>query len=257
MPEDRITIDRIRVWGEGRPILAVTAYDYTVARLLDEAGVDILHVGDSLGMIMLGHEDTTRVTMEDMLRATEAVSRGTQHALITADLPIHSYDTPEMATRNASRLIDAGADAVKMEGGREIIDQSRAVRENRIPIQGHLGMLPQQILQEGAYKKKGKKVEEVEKMKEDARLLQEVGAFSIVLESVVPEVAGQITRELDIPTIGIASGEKTTGQIRVYSDVIGLTPWFNFPHVKPQARVSVAIAEAIEKLKSELESAPE
>ncbi len=247
MPETRITTDDIRNWKQQRPIFAVTAYDYPMARHLDEAGVDILHVGDSLGMVVLGHENTTRVTMDDMVRATESVARARKRALITADLSYQSYETSEQALTNARRLLSAGADAVKMEGGREIHDQIRAIRREGIQLQGHLGMLPQHILEEGAYRKKGKIVAEADRLIEDAFLMQEEGLFSIVLEAVVAEVAERMTEILDIPTIGIASGKKTDGQIQVCSDLVGLTPWWSFPHVKPEVALGTEIQEAFRR----------
>ncbi|NJK90547.1 MAG: 3-methyl-2-oxobutanoate hydroxymethyltransferase [Blastochloris sp.] len=234
----------IRHWKELRPILAVTAYDYPMARHLDEAGVDILHVGDSLGMVMLGHDNTTQVTMEDILRATEAVAKARKQALITADLPYRSYENPEQALINARRLVAAGADAVKMEGGRELEPQILALRSAGIEMQGHLGMLPQHVVEEGGYRKKGRRADEVEALSQDALFLETMGMFSIVLEAVVAEVAGAITRNLSIPTIGIASGLSTTGQIQVCSDLLGMTPWWSFPHVKPQAQLGREIQEA-------------
>ncbi|MEO0453164.1 MAG: 3-methyl-2-oxobutanoate hydroxymethyltransferase [Verrucomicrobiota bacterium] len=249
MQQDQITVEDIQNWqGQAGP-LALTAYDYTIARLLDEAGVDILHVGDSLGMILLGHEDTTSVSMDDMLRATEAVARGRSRALITSDLPFGAYKTPEEALENGRRLIDAGADAVKMEGGEAIAEQTRFLLSEGIPLQGHIGMLPQHIKEEGAYKKKGKSEVEADLLSKDALLLEELGIFSLVLESVVPAIAAQITEQLTIPTIGIASGSQTTGQIRVYSDVIGLTPWFNFPHVQNEMKAAESIKSAVQGLK--------
>jgi 3-methyl-2-oxobutanoate hydroxymethyltransferase len=234
MPEDRLSCDAVRRWPGGRPLLALTAYDYPTARHLDEAGVDILHVGDTLGMVVLGFEDTTSVTMEDMLRATGAVARARRHALITADLPYRSYETPEQAVAHSRALVEAGADAVKMEGGSEILPQIRAVRAAGIDIQGHLGMLPQHVREEGAYRKKGKAEAEAARIEADAHLLQDEGAFSIVLECVVTAVAERITRALAIPTLGIASGMATTGQIRVITDLTGMTPWYDFPYVRAE-----------------------
>lgn len=235
MPQTRLSCGDIRRWPEGQPLLALTAYDYPTARHLDDAGVDILHVGDTLGMVVLGFEDTTAVTMEDMLRATGAVARARRRALITADLPYRSYETPAEAVANSQALIQAGADAVKMEGGREILPQIRAVRAAGIEVQGHLGMLPQHVREEGAYRKKGKDQAEAERIEQDAVLLEKEGVFSIVLECVVEVVAERITRALSVPTLGIASGWGTSGQIRVISDLTGMTPWYRFPYVTPEA----------------------
>jgi 3-methyl-2-oxobutanoate hydroxymethyltransferase len=231
-------------------LLALTAYDYSMARILDEAGVDILHVGDSLGMVLLGDSDTTSVTMDDMLRATRSVARGRSRALVTADLPIHTYDTPQQAVDHARQLIAVGADVVKMEGGREIAEQIRAVRAAGIEIQGHLGMLPQHVKEEGGYKRKGKTGEEVRRLLEDARFLEDVGATSIVLEVVAEEAARQITGAVSIPTLGIASGTGTTGQIAVLHDVLGLFPWFVPRHAHPQVQLHEQIRAAVHRLRS-------
>ncbi|MDD5263146.1 MAG: 3-methyl-2-oxobutanoate hydroxymethyltransferase [Methylacidiphilales bacterium] len=252
MPQDRITWQAIRDQGLPLPILSVTAYDYPMARHLDEAGVDILHVGDSLGMVVLGLPDTIAVTMEDMIRHTGAVARARKRALVTSDLPYRSYETARDAVKNSKALIDAGADAVKMEGGEEILNQIAAVLGEGIPVQGHLGMLPQHVREEGGYHKKGKTLGEVARLKREALLLEQAGVFSIVLEAVVEDVAGEITQSLKIPTIGIASGKKTSGQIRVLQDVLGLTPWFDFPHVKPQAHLAEEVRRAIRALKAEI-----
>ncbi len=235
MPENSLTPEAIRNWSAGRPLLALTAYDYPTARHLDEAGVDILHVGDTLGMVVLGFEDTTLVTMDDMVRATGAVARARKRALITADLPYQSYETSEQAVANSRLLVRAGADAVKMEGGSEILPQIRAVLADGIAVQGHLGMLPQHIREEGAYRKKGKIESEATRIESDARLLEGEGIFSLVLECVADPVAARITRVLGIPTLGIASGYQTDGQIRVITDLAGSTPWFQFPYVESEA----------------------
>lgn len=252
MLQNRISCRDIRDWQGPGVILAVTAYDYPMARHLDEAGVDILHVGDSLGMVVLGYEDTTEVTMSDMLRHTAAVARARRHALITADLPIRSYETPEAAVKNARALIQAGADAVKMEGGGEILPQIRAVLESGMEVQGHLGMLPQHVREEGGYRKKGRIEAEAARLHEDARALESAGVFSIVLEAVVAGVAESVTQALKIPTIGIASGHKTRGQIHVLHDLLGLTPWFDFPHVRPQVRLAESVCQAVRALRTEL-----
>lgn len=245
MSKNLLTVQELRFWKESRPLLAVTAYDYAMARHLDEAGVDILHVGDSLGMVVLGHETTTQVTMSDMLRSTAAVAKARKRAYITADLPYQSYRNAEEAVRHSRLLIEAGADAVKMEGGEEIGAQIRAVLADGIELQGHLGLLPQHILEEGSYKKKGKVQEEITLLLSNAQFLENVGAFSIILEAVVSEVAHRITQSLKIPTIGIASGNLTRGQIHVCTDLLGLTPWWQFPHVKPKAQLGYEIQQCV------------
>ncbi|MDR1145253.1 MAG: 3-methyl-2-oxobutanoate hydroxymethyltransferase [Verrucomicrobiales bacterium] len=253
MSENRVTWEQIRQWRGAEPILALTAYDYPLARHLDEAGVDILHVGDSLGMVVLGYQDTTAVTLDDMIHHTRAVARARRRALLTADLPYRTYTTPAAAVASAGRLIDAGADAVKLEGGEEILPQLRAVLAAGIPVLGHLGLLPQQVREAGGvYRKKGKTGGEIQRLKKDALLLQEAGVFAVVLEAVVSEVAATVTAALTIPTIGIASGRGMTGQIRVAHDVLGLTPWFAFPHIKPLANLSAEIRAAVERLRQEL-----
>lgn len=242
----KVTVDEVRRAKGRRPrLLALTAYDYPMARLLDEAGVDILHVGDSLGMLVLGHEDTTRVTMGDMEHHVRAVARGRRNALITADLPIHAYDDPAAAVANSRRLIEAGADAVKLEGGHEIEPQVHAVIAAGIPVQGHLGMLPQRIREEGGYRRKGKTEGERDRMIQDARLLADLGCFSLVLECVVHDVAAAVTAACPVPTLGIASGDRCDGEIRVVHDVIGLFPWFVPPFARPLENVAERIRDAV------------
>jgi len=243
----KISVETIRHWPEGRSLLAVTAYDFTMARLLDQAAVDIIHVGDSLGMVMLGYPDTVDVSLSDMIRATESVARAQPSALITADLSAGTYDDPESALESACALIRAGADAVKMEGGEEIASQIERVIREGIAVQGHLGMLPQQIRREGAYKKKGKTEREQAKLLKDAQVLEALGIFSLVLEAVEERTAASLTQELSCPTIGIASGPDTTGQIHVVTDVLGLTPWFHFPHVHPQMDGANAVVQAVQR----------
>ncbi len=247
-----MTAEEVRGWKEDRPILALTAYDYPLARMLDESGADILHVGDTLGMVVLGYPDTTHVTMGEMLHHTRAVARARVRALVTADLPIHAYDTVGDAVKNARALVDAGADAVKMEGGEEILRQVEAVVASGVPVQGHIGLLPQKIKEEGAYRKKGRTEAEVSMLGRDAKLLEEVGVFSVVIEAVVAEVAAEITQLLRVPTIGIASGFGTTGQIRVTHDLLGMYPWFAPPFVKPFVRMQEIVEGAVESFRREV-----
>jgi 3-methyl-2-oxobutanoate hydroxymethyltransferase len=230
----------------GKPIGCLTAYDYPTGRLLDEAGTDLILVGDSLGMVVLGFPDTTHVTLEHMLHHTAAVCRGVTNALVVGDLPIHSYDDPRMALEHAHELRKAGADAVKLEGGTKQYDKVQAIVGSGIPVLGHLGMLPQRIKKEGGYKKKGKTPQQAEDLKSGALALQEAGVFAIVLESIVPEVAQEITNLLDIPTIGIGCGNHTCdGEIAVISDVVGSFPWFVPPFAKMRAQMATQTIEAV------------
>lgn len=218
-------------------IAALTAYDYPTARWLDETGVPLLLVGDSLGMVVLGHPDTTHVTMAEMVHHTRAVARARPNALVAADLPFHSYRTPVEALANARRLTDAGAEAVKAEGGLAIADQVQALIQAGIPFLGHLGMLPQHIREEGRYRIKGITGDERAALLADAVFLEQAGAFAVVLELVAAPVAAEITARLRIPTIGIGSGPDCDGQILVIHDLVGAFPWFTPRFVKPRLRV--------------------
>ena len=230
---------------EGRRITALTAYDYPLARLLDEAGVDVILVGDSLGMVVLGYPDTVPVTMDDMLHHVCAAARGVQRALLIGDLPARSYRTPTEAVDNARRLVDAGARAVKLEGGVVMRGQLEAIVAAGIPVMGHVGMLPQSVREEGGYKVKGRSEKEALTLLDDVRAVQEAGAFAVVLEIVARDTAARLTASLDIPTIGIGSGKGCDGQILVTHDLIGLFPWFQPKFVTPRAQVAAAIREAV------------
>jgi 3-methyl-2-oxobutanoate hydroxymethyltransferase len=228
----------------GERITALTAYDYPTARLLDESGIDIILVGDSLGMVVLGYEDTTEVTLAEMVHHTRAAARGVKRALLIGDLPIHTYDDPAQAVSSARALIEAGAHAVKLEGGASHPPQIEAIVAAGIPVMGHIGMLPQSVREEGGYKVKGRTQAEAEALLRDAVAVEKAGVFAVVLEIVSPEAARQITNALEIPTIGIGSGSHCDGQILVTHDLIGLFPWFTPKFVSPEARVADEIRRA-------------
>jgi 3-methyl-2-oxobutanoate hydroxymethyltransferase len=228
----------------GEKITALTAYDYPTARLLDESGIDIILVGDSLGMVVLGYEDTTPVTLADMLHHTRAVARAVKRAFLVADFPIKTYDTPEQAIATARELVAAGAQAVKLEGGASHAKRIEAIVQAGIPVMAHIGMLPQSVREEGGYKLKGRTQSEVEQLIQDAHAVEKAGAFAVVLEIVTAETAKQITYAIGIPTIGIGSGEHCDGQILVTHDLIGLFPWFTPKFVSPAARVADEIRRA-------------
>ena len=257
MSSDRLTPGQLKNWPKETPLLALTAYDYPMGRILDEAGVEWIHVGDSLGMVVLGMPDTTGVTMADMIRATEAVSRGRKKAMLSADLPMGSYGTVLACVENSQALLKAGADAVKPEGGKEIYPQLEALQKAGIPWIGHLGMLPQNVKKEGGYNRKGKIEEEARQILEDAKEMEKRGACAMVLELVVPEVAAQVTKTLSIPTIGIGAGEGTAGQIRVTYDLLGLTPWGRPSFVKGDLGFSRQIGQMVAELKKNGRVLPE
>ncbi|MGD7654243.1 MAG: 3-methyl-2-oxobutanoate hydroxymethyltransferase [Verrucomicrobiales bacterium] len=240
--------DALRARKGGQPIAALTAYDYPTARLLDEGGIDVLLVGDSLGMVVLGFEDTTHVTLDHMLHHVAAVARAKPRALLIGDLPIHSYDDPEMALANARKLVAAGAEAVKLEGGVRQAEKVRAITSAGIPVVGHLGMLPQRVLEEGGYKKKGKTPEQIEFIREGAQALIDAGVCAIVFESVIGPTSKQLTRELSVPIIGIGCGEgNCDGEIAVCTDLLGSYPWFVPPFAKPEADLAGATHTAVER----------
>jgi 3-methyl-2-oxobutanoate hydroxymethyltransferase len=240
--------EALRARKGGRPIAALTAYDYPTARLLDESGVDVLLVGDSLGMVVLGFPDTTHVTLDLMLHHVAAVARAKPKALIIGDLPIHSYDSPGQALETARKLVAAGAEAVKLEGGIRQAEKVRAITAAGIPVIGHLGMLPQRVLEEGGYRKKGKTPEQAEAIREGAEALIEAGVSAIVFESIIPATASMLTAELAVPIIGIGCGDHTCdGEIAVVSDLLGSFPWFVPPFAKPEADLATATRAAVER----------
>jgi 3-methyl-2-oxobutanoate hydroxymethyltransferase len=255
MNSDKITVKKIRAMKvRGEKIAALTAYDFPMAKLLDEAGIPLLLVGDSLGMVVLGYPDTTHVTMAEMEHHVRAAGRAKPNALLGADLPFKSYATIQSAVENSKKLVAAGAEFVKAEGGQEILPQVRAIIAAEIPFCGHLGMLPQHVLEEGGYKIKGKQEAEHQKLLDDAKLLADAGAFAIVLELVTPPVAREISETISIPTIAIGSGEDCDGQILVTPDLIGTFPWFRPRFVKPRADCAAEIKSAVSAWKKSVEA---
>src|SRR5438093_3381359 len=255
MTGQKITAEAIRAMkGRGERIAALTAYDFPMTRLLDEAGIPLILVGDSLGMVVLGYPDTTHVTLAEMEHHVRAVARAKPRALLAADMPYHSYQTVKDAVASATRLVAAGADAVKAEGGREILPQIRAILDHGIPFFGHLGMLPQHVLEEGGYHVKGKNEPEHQALLADADTLVEAGAFAIVSELVTPRVAKELTRRLPIPTIGIGAGPDCDGQILVTPDLLGLLPWYSLKHVKPRLNAAEQMRTVVQQWKETVES---
>jgi 3-methyl-2-oxobutanoate hydroxymethyltransferase len=244
---EKVTIAQLQARKGRSPVPALTAYDYPMARLLDEAGVPLLLVGDSLGMVVLGHPDTTHVTMEDMVHHTRAAARARPRALLGSDLPYHAYQTPDQTIENARRLMAAGAEYVKAEGGAEILPQVQALRAAGIPFMGHLGMLPQQVVEEGGkYRIKGRDAEGRQKLLTDLQALEAAGAFACVLELVVPAVAEELTRlTQSILTLGIGSGPGCDGQILVTPDLVGAFPWFTPRFVTPRLQTGASMRSAV------------
>lgn len=235
-------------------LVVLTAYDFPSARLLDEAGVDALLVGDSLGMMVLGFPDTTEVTLDHMLHHVAAVARAQPKALIIGDMPIHTYETPEQALETARALVASGAGAVKLEGGVRQEEKVRAITAAGIPVMGHLGMLPQRVREEGGYHRKGKTPEQADALVEGAQALIRAGVFAIVLESVVAATASRLTAEIPVPMIGIGCGGcACDGEVAVIQDVLGSFPWFVPPFAKPEADLAGetrrAVASYIERVR--------
>lgn len=256
MERVKITAAELRSWKGRRRIPTLTAYDHPMTRLLDEAGIPLILVGDSLGMVVLGYPDTTHVTLADMEHHIAAAARAKPRALLAGDLPANSYTTPEQALASSRRLVAAGAEAVKAEGGRAILPQVRAIVNDGIPYLGHLGMLPQHIHEEGRYRIKGRTEVEHEALLEDALALQEAGAFAVVLELVTPPVAAELTARLKIPTIGIGSGPDCDGQVLVTNDLVGTFPWFTPRFVKPKFQAFAGMRAAVEVWAGEVAGEP-
>jgi len=256
-PMRRVTTRRLQdMKKQGKRISCLTAYDALIARILDEAGIDLILVGDSLGNIVQGHETTIPVTLDDIIYHTKAVVRGIQRALVVADMPFMSYQvSPEEAFRNAGRLMkEAGASAVKVEGGHRVCEAVRRMTEAGIPVMAHLGLTPQSINQFGSYRARGQNAEEAEEMMRDAKELEQAGAFAVVLEKIPMELALKITESISIPTIGIGAGPHCDGQILVYSDMIGLTidfsPRFVRRYDSLHERVNDSVSRYIQDIQS-------
>jgi 3-methyl-2-oxobutanoate hydroxymethyltransferase len=230
----------------GDKFAVLTAYDATIARLLEQAGVDVLLVGDSVATAVLGYDTTLPVTLEVMIHHTAAVVRGTERALVIADMPFLTYQvTPSEAVRNAGRLLkDAGAAAVKIEGGRSVTEVVRRLVDVGIPVMGHLGVLPQSVNQQSGYRQRGGDAREAELIFEDALALQDAGVFAVVLEAIPAELAARITPALDVPTVGIGAGPACDGQVLVSSDLLGLHDKIP-PFAKRYANLSEAIVNAV------------
>src|SRR5438477_9261133 len=237
---------------KGQKIPALTAYDYPMTKLLDEIGVPLILVGDSLGMVVLGYPDTTHVTISEIEHHVRAAARAKPKSLLVADLPYRSYETAEDAVANTKRLVAAGAEAVKAEGGRQILDQVRAIVAAGIPFLGHLGMLPERVREEGGYHVKGRVESEREALLADALALADAGAFAVVLELVTSPVAQGLTQKIRVPTIGIGSGPNCDGQILVTTDLLGTFPWFTPKFVKPRLNAADQMRAAIEEWKKSI-----
>lgn len=239
-----------------QPISMLTAYDYPTAQAAEAAGIDALLVGDSLAMVVLGHPNTLQVTMDEMLHHARAVSRGARLALLIGDLPFMSYQAaPDEAVRNAGRYLkEGGLDAVKLEGGRGMVDTVRAIVRAGIPVQGHVGLTPQSVHALGGYRVQGRTASAAQAILDDALALQDAGCFSIVLESVPARVASFVTERLEVPTIGIGAGPGTSGQVLVLHDLVGLYDGLAPKFTKRYAEVGRTLREAIGAYRAEVES---
>jgi 3-methyl-2-oxobutanoate hydroxymethyltransferase len=245
--ESKITVPHIRARKGSAPIVALTAYDYPSARLVDEAGIDIILVGDSLAQTVLGYETTLPVTLEEMIAATSAVRRAVRRALIVGDMPFGSYhDSPDRAIRSAIRYVkEGGAEAVKIEGGARRAHIVKAIIEAEVPVMGHIGLTPQSLLRMGGYRVQGKSLEAARELIDDATSLEQAGAFAIVLEGMPAEISRIITDRISIPTIGIGAGRHCDGQILVFTDLVGLTFGHKPKFVRQYADVGNMIREAL------------
>jgi 3-methyl-2-oxobutanoate hydroxymethyltransferase len=249
MPKStRITINDIRALKRrGEPIVMLTAYDFPSARLTDQAGADIILVGDTLGMVVLGYDTTVPVTMDEMLHHVKAVTRGAKHAFVVADMPFMSYQTgPDDALRNAARFLkEAGAHAIKLEGGVAVAETVRALVDAGIPTMGHIGLTPQAVHQFGGWKVQGRTPQSAIRLMNDAQALERAGAFSVVLELVPAPLARLITKRLRVPTIGIGAGVDCDGQVQVFHDLLGLFEEFTPKHTRRYAEAGELIRNAL------------
>ena len=253
----RVTIrDLRRMKRNGEKIPMITAYDYTSAQLVERAGIPLILVGDSLGQVVLGYDSTVPVTMDEMVHHIRTVVRGTQHAHVVGDLPFLSYhaDVPE-AIRNAGRLLkEGGAQSVKLEGGRSQAETVSRIVESGIPVMGHIGLTPQAVNQLGGYRVQGRSLKDAVRLMEDARALEEAGAYAIVLECVPAQLAGMITERVGVPTIGIGAGAGCDGQVQVFHDMMGLFQDFVPKHARQYAQLGQTIVQATQNYVRDVEN---
>ena len=242
--------------NEGVPLTMVTAYDYPTAQLVDAAGIDMILVGDSLAMVVLGHDSTVALTMEEVLHHCRAVARGRERAFLVGDMPYLSYHLDRVtAVRNAGRLVkEAGMDAVKVEGGRELISNIQAIIQAGIPVMGHLGLTPQTATKLGGFKVQAKTTDSAQRLLDDALKLEEIGCFSLVLEAIPAAVAQVVTEAVSIPTIGIGAGNQTDGQVLVFHDMLGLFDRFVPKFVKQYAQMREPMIAALKQYRDEVMS---
>jgi len=253
----RISINQIKEMKlKGEKIVMLTAYDYSTARLVDEAGIPLILVGDSLGMVVLGYESTIPVTIDEMLHHTRAVVRGTKQAMVIGDMPFMTYHVSvEDALRNAARFIqEAGAQAVKLEGGVTVAEKVKRIVECGIPVMGHIGLTPQSIHQFGGFKMQGKTPEAAAKLLEDAKALEQAGAFAIVLETIPANLGRLITDKITIPTIGIGAGPECDGQVQVINDILGSFSDFVPKHAKQYVKLTDIISKAVTQYRDEVKA---
>ncbi len=254
--EKRISITDLKAMKKrGERIVMLTAYDYPSARLVEEAGVPLILVGDSLGMVVLGYDSTIPVSMEEMLHHVKAVVRGARRAHVVADMPFMSYQaSPQDALRNAGRLLkEGGAQSVKLEGGLRVADTVRLLVEAGIPVMGHLGLTPQSVNQFGGYKVQGKTPAAAVKLLNDAVALEQAGVYAIVLETIPAQLAQVISERVSVPTIGIGAGPHCDGQVQVFHDLMGLYPDFLPKHAKRYASLGEAIRDAVRQYAAEVQ----
>ncbi|MFC1502241.1 3-methyl-2-oxobutanoate hydroxymethyltransferase [bacterium] len=246
--KDKITVPLlIKMKEKGEKIVCLTAYEWITASLLDEAGVELILVGDSGAMVFAGHENTLPITMDQMIYHTQSVSRGVKKALLITDMPFLSFQiSPEEAVRNAGRFLkEGGAEGVKLEGGAPVAEAIRRLVDIGIPVMGHLGLTPQSISAFGGYRLRGKETDEAERLKQDAKILEEAGAFSIVLEKIPAALSKEITQSISIPTIGIGAGPHCDGQILVTHDMLGLFEAFKPKFVRRYAELAKTIKSSV------------
>jgi 3-methyl-2-oxobutanoate hydroxymethyltransferase len=251
----RVTINQIKEMKQkGEKIVMLTAYDYVTAKIIDAAGVHLILVGDTLGMVVLGYKTTIPVTIEEMLHHTKAVVRGTENTLVVGDMPFMTYQvSTEEAIRNAGRFLqETGCQAVKLEGGVTMADKVKRIVECGIPVMGHIGLTPQSINQFGGHKIQGKTVEAARKLLDDARALEQAGAFALVIETVPAPLAALITKEISIPTIGIGAGAGCDGQVQVINDILGSYTGYIPKHAKQYVKLIDIISDAVSRYRDEV-----